>query len=641
MNSVQTNHDVLATPAEAHASDHSFHRLPRWLVVSGAVVLFGLALSFAFHAMFARMLSLDEGYLMITIRGFLDGHALYDPLFTQYGPVYYLYQLLARGLLHIPLTHDATRWLGIFHWLTASAVLGLAGRRLTGSALGGLFVFALAVVHLSELANEPGHPQELVIVLMALGALAATKVRAKFGPIEWLALITAGLFFTKINVGVFFGLALALTLGCEISGRYARIAKLFLLVGCLGIPFLLMRRHLGLEWCRSYGAVVAAALGGTCLLAWRHSGETHFTRRDFLKAAACFLIPAGLLVSFALLTGSAPRALLNGLIITPLQMPALVLMPLPISGLALFNALAALAVAAFVMVRTTSLGLVVFLKLAYALAGAFVLIGQPTQQLAFLLPWVWLALLRVRRADEAGARLPFARLFLCFATGAEAMQAYPVAGTQIANGTFLLVLTYALCLNDALRNFSVAKITDAFAKLRPTSRLGLQTSVVLALVVVFANVWCDLPGVRRAYAAAAPLNLPGSKAVRMQPGAVALFQDLSHYLRTESDSFISYPCLNSLYFWTEQAPPTQLNGTGWLQFDLAQQQHILDALLTHSRPRLVLPTKLIQSWSQQAPLLLRPLVDCVTQQCEAVTNIGPYTVFAPKPGARTSLAAGN
>lgn len=44
-------------------------------------------------------------------------------------------------------------------------------------------------------------------------------------------------------------------------------------------------------------------------------------------------------------------------------------MPLPISGLALFNALAALAVATFVMEQTISPGLMAFLKLAYALAG--------------------------------------------------------------------------------------------------------------------------------------------------------------------------------------------------------------------------------------------------------------------------------
>ena len=66
---------------------------------------------------------------------------------------------------------------------------------------------------------------------------------------------------------------------------------------------------------------------------------------------------------------SGAVVLFNGLIVTPLQMSALVLMPLPISGLALFNALAALAVATFVMEQTISPGLMAFLKLAYALAG--------------------------------------------------------------------------------------------------------------------------------------------------------------------------------------------------------------------------------------------------------------------------------
>ena len=297
-------------------------------MVAGGLVLLGVALSFAFHVVFARMLSLDEGYLMITIRGFLDGHALYDPLFTQYGPAFYLYEWVARGLLHIPVTHDATRWLCVFHWLAASALLGLAGRRLTGSALAGLFVFAQAVVHLNELANEPGHPQELVIVLLALGVLVATRSRALGG----LALIAAGLVFIKINVGVFFGLAVALTLAGEISGRAARVVKGVLLFGCLALPFLLMRRHVELEWCRSYGALIAAALGGTCVLMEGRTGEAFFTRRDFLWATAGFIISSGVYLGLAVLTGSSARALLDGLVVTPMQMPAMVLMPLAVSS---------------------------------------------------------------------------------------------------------------------------------------------------------------------------------------------------------------------------------------------------------------------------------------------------------------------
>ena len=276
------------------------------------------------------------------------------------------------------------------------------------------------------------------------------------------------------------------------------------------------------------------------------------------------------------------------------------------------------------------------LKLIYGVAGAFVFIGQPTSQLSALLPWVWLTLLPAGQGDERSYSV--ARIFLCFLAGTEALQAYPVAGTQIANGTFLLVLTYAVNLADVVRSISLPqKITSGFTALSFVARRGLQAAAMLALVWCFSNVWCDWPGVRRAYAAAAPLNLPGSQSVRMHPGAARLFQDLTAYLRAESDGFISYPCLNSLYFWTEQTPPTLLNGSGWLQFDHAQQQQILDALFARSRPRLVLRTDMVDGWAQAAPLHLRPLVECVTQRCEPVRRMGPYTIFAPKVETKANV----
>ena len=623
--------DTRAESANVRSANRVSGGLPRWLVIAGGLALAVIALSFGYYTVFARMLSLDEGYLMITVRSFLEGHALYDPVFTQYGPAYYLYQWFARGLLHIPITHDATRWLCAFHWLAAAAVLGVAGWRLTNSKFCGLLAFAQSVVHLSELANEPGHPQELVVLLMALGVLVATRARAGGRPVQWLALLAAGLVFTKINVGVFFGLAVALTLFWESSARWASAIKIPATLFCLGLPFLLMRRHLELDWCRSYGAVVAVALGGTCLAAWRRSGTAKLTLREFFLAAAFFVVPAVVFVGFAVVTGSPARALLDGLIRIPLQMPALVLMPLSISNLAVLNALVALATALFVFWRPVSPHVITVLKLIYGVVSAFVLIGQPTPQLAVLLPWVWLAVLPPRRENDGAVQPPFARFFLCFAAGAEALQAYPVAGTQIANGTILLVVTGAVCLHDALRGLVIPEsVKISFAKLRPATTTCLQTLGVLVLIYFFANVWCDLPGARRNYAASTPLHLPGSTLVRMQPQATALFEDLSAYLRRESDGFISYPCLNSLYFWTEQRPPTLLNGTGWLQFDHAQQKQILDALLAKNRPRLVLPTTLVQGWSQQAPLQLQPLIECVTQQCEPVARLGPYTIFAPK-----------
>src|SRR5688572_5200592 len=120
-----------------------------------AAIVLVVSLAFAYYFVFSRSMSLDEGYLMITVQGFNNGNALYDTVFTQYGPLYYFYEWLLHSALAIPLTHDATRLLCVFHWLAAAIVLGLATWKMTRSAIMALFVSAQAVVHLSLIANEP------------------------------------------------------------------------------------------------------------------------------------------------------------------------------------------------------------------------------------------------------------------------------------------------------------------------------------------------------------------------------------------------------------------------------------------------------------------------------------------------------
>ncbi|HWN97144.1 MAG TPA: hypothetical protein VNT99_19090 [Methylomirabilota bacterium] len=616
------------------APAHSFPRataLPRWLATSTVAAFLAVAITYAFYFVFSRMMSLDEGYLMITVQGFLEGHALYDSLFTQYGPFYYLYEWFMRAVLSVPLTHDATRWLCIFHWITASALFGMAGGRMTKSFACGVFVFALSVVHLRELANEPGHPQELVMLLVAIGALAAMREGTKTGAWELLAGIAAALTFTKINVGVFFGFALLLAVRCHASGRWTRVSNWVLLALCLGVPFALMRRHLAMDWCRNYALVAACALVAVFFVASSVSPRTEFAINRYFKMAAFFIIPSILFAGVAVLTGTSIRGLLEGLLVTPLKMSETVLMPLPFPDIFAFNAIVAVVVAWLVIWKRGG-PLVLILKLCYGLAGSFLLIGQYSAQLGALLPWVWLVLIPTGQPETQTRTQSFARVFLCLAAACQALQAYPVAGTQIANATFLLVMTYALCLTDGLRAVRVSeRIKTQFKELKPgTVQLsGLLGTV--ALLYIFANVWCQLPATRRLYASLAPLNLPGSQQVRVQPEAAALFQEMASYLETESDAFITYPCFNSFYFWTGQRPPTQLNGTGWLQFNHAQQEQILAALQQARRPRIVLPTALARRWETEGAPFVAPLVQCMFQQCQEVKRIGPYSVFAPKP----------
>src|ERR1700736_1383821 len=58
----------------------------------------------------------DEGYVMIGLRSLLQGNTLYDQVYSQYGPFYYLVYGSLYTLLHMQVTHDAVRAIMGFFW---------------------------------------------------------------------------------------------------------------------------------------------------------------------------------------------------------------------------------------------------------------------------------------------------------------------------------------------------------------------------------------------------------------------------------------------------------------------------------------------------------------------------------------------
>ncbi len=165
-----------------HITTHTERRSNRaavWLssrACATAVLLCALTW-FGHRLVFAQFQDYDdEGYLLVTVQQFLRGLPLYDQVYTQYGPAYYLWQQVLHTLLGIPVTHDATRVVTLVVWLTCAVLVGaivwlLTKRRLL-TALGTIAAF----MHLTRMTYEPGHPQELC-VLSVLGALALTTWR--------------------------------------------------------------------------------------------------------------------------------------------------------------------------------------------------------------------------------------------------------------------------------------------------------------------------------------------------------------------------------------------------------------------------------------------------------------------------------
>src|SRR5882724_11955047 len=119
---------------------------------------------------------------------------------------------------------------------------------------------------------------------------------------------------------------------CHSTDRFARSPWSYVVVGAAAmLPFLLMRPHLAAEWCRNYSLTVAGTITATLLVSTRLSEDRTIKWDTYLRVAVCFALAAAIILGIAVLTGTSVRGLIDGLFLTPLKMPGVALLPLPIS----------------------------------------------------------------------------------------------------------------------------------------------------------------------------------------------------------------------------------------------------------------------------------------------------------------------
>ena len=606
-----------------------------WLFGITALLFLAVAAAYAYFIIFSQKVGDDEGYLRVTLQSFFSGNPLYDSVFTQYGPFYYLYEWLLHTLFFLPITHDVTRLLCVIHWLIAALVLGAAGGVVMRSVLAGVFVFMQGIVHLTLIANEPGHPQELVAVLLGLGVLAGAKGINRVGVLISLGVIGAALACTKVNVGAFFCFAVFVSMQVHAIGRYARAVWIWLPIGVSSLlPFILMRRHLTEAWCLDYALIAAATIVVTMVVAVRIAHRGSFGLKSCFQVVGFFLGSVAFFLSVAYLNGSTLYGLLDGLLLTPLKMPSVALLPKRVHDGAVLSTLIAMGAAIAALSRANSQRMQTFLvaaKRLLGLAGSLVLIGNVDAQFDFLFPWIWLVMVPIRVNDNRSISGTFPRVFLCLAAAWQGLQAYPIAGTQVVVATFLNPIIYTVCLYDAFRAWAMkVRFYEQTPQLTQRSTMLLQFLGIGALLSLFALVWCKPFALQRNYASLTPLDLPGSSLIRLLPESTRSYQALFHYLEAECDAFITYPGINSFYFWSRKEPPTHLNSTGWGLFNQNQQEEIREALLKSERSKIVVHRNLVRSWETGVPSQIKTLVGFVLHECQEVTRIEPFIIFEPK-----------
>src|SRR5437867_1953958 len=156
-------------------------RLEGRVPVLALVAATAAALAYAYTFTFSQFVPYDdEGYFTVTVQHLLDGHRLYDDVPLRYGPFFYLSRWLIYGTLRVPLVTDAIRLITIAHWLVCAALLAAVTYRLSHRRHGRWWpttiTFVAMTLQLSTAAREPGHPQEVAALLIAIECLLATFV---------------------------------------------------------------------------------------------------------------------------------------------------------------------------------------------------------------------------------------------------------------------------------------------------------------------------------------------------------------------------------------------------------------------------------------------------------------------------------
>jgi hypothetical protein len=123
---------------------------------------------------------------------------------------------------------------------------------------------------------------------------------------------------------------------------------------------------------------------------------------------------------------------------------------------------------------------------------------------------------------------------------------FPAAGTQLSCGAALLVIAALPTAHDALLQNAGPLIA---------ARASLAAALVATVIPA-----CAASVTYRTFTA---INLPGASLLRVDDYLAAQFRAATTTLRTNGGPFVTVYGFNSLYFWTQLAPPTPANATLW------------------------------------------------------------------------------
>jgi hypothetical protein len=584
----------------------------------------------------------DEGYMLTALQSFIDRGSLYDDVFTQYGPFYYEAWGGLFSIFGIPVDHDSGRTVTLVVWVLSSLAFGLATWRMTGSALLGLGAQMLGFGALGVLVNEPMHAGGMITLLLVAIVWAACLVGDRTSPWAMAALggAVAALILTKVNVGGFALISLALVCVCSYSvlssHRWLRPAVEVLFVA---LPLLLLSSKFGEEWARHYAVHVSvAALAVVAVLRARSLDQRPREELGWLVGG---MLAVALTSCIAIVgSGTSIDGLIDGVIRQPLKQGDAFTIPLGLADrIWVFDAVAlAGALAYWYAARGRGAGLspglqlvfsafsvLVGLELALSVIGktfpydSLTMVGYPFSLLAF----AWVALVPVPGAPDRPAK--FARLLLPPLAVLQALHAFPVAGSQVMWSTFLLIPVGAICVANGVRGVAVALTVER--ERIAVAAAGAVAAVALTLFVADVTLKKPLDEARLVYDTRVSLDLRGAESVRLAPEEVEMYQEIVATINANCPAFLTEPGMNSFYIWTGQSPPTGQNATAWMTlFDADRQRRVVEETRSIEGLCLLRNNPLAAGWNKET-VPSGPLIRYLSKGFTPLATVGSYELL--------------
>lgn len=428
------------------------------------------------------------------------------------------------------------------------------------------------------------------------------------------------------------------------------------------------------SWGGPLAVAVALSLAAQCLvLGFDQSNSYGLTRlKDGIPGLFIFLFTSLVLIGAILAQGTTISSAFAGIITRPAHMPVQFFLPVSLAnstiGIAIIGIIAAGAYVVFSLRqgnRKTLQLIATGAKLVWGILiiwfaykeKAFQGLGIPQLAISFGAPFTWLLLVPGLKNE----REPFSRAFLATACVFEVMLIYPVAGTQHAFSTFLFLPAAAVAVADALADFGVLMkplynrvgvgvrrtplATEFWIKLlhEPVSgrspllsALGSNIAGCVCIAILGVYVYPRISsgnGVRHQYKnLVVPSYLSGADRLRLPFAEAVTYHVLVSNIEADCDSFVAEPGLGSLHLWTELAPLTGYNVSGWMQFlTPGEQQQIIEKLKAQKRPCVIYNGGTAAWWMRfKTEFLTRPLVTYIHEEFRTALSVSGFELQLPR-----------